>query len=101
MRHKKFGLVWVSAGVINSVLNVTAGLTDSTILVPVHDTIFIKDAVTNTTTDNTVVLPPEKYIPKFYKFTFWLFIFVVVIGIGYIVYRFKSGWIKGVLCLKK
>lgn len=97
MRHKKFGLVWVSAGVVNSVLNVTAGLTDSTILVPIHDTIFIKDAVSNTTTDNTVVLPPEKFIPKFYKFTFWVFIVLISGIVGYGVYWFKGGAIKNAL----
>lgn len=94
MRHEKFGLVWVSAGVLNSELKVQAGLIDSTILIPIHDTIFIKDAVTNTISDNTVVLPPEKYIPKLYVITFWLFVILLAMVILYIIYRVKISVIK-------
>lgn len=97
MRHKKFGLVWVSAEVVNSVLNIKAGLTDSTILVPIHDTIFIDNAISNTTTDNTVVLPPEKFIPKFYRFTFWVFIVICVSVIAYLFYQVKYGFLKNKL----
>lgn len=94
MRHKQFGVVWVSASVVNSVLNVSAGLTDSTILIPIHDTIFIKDAVSNTTNDNTVVLPPEKYIPNIYRIAFWFVIFQLVILTLFLLGKF--GVIKNV-----
>ncbi|NQU54065.1 MAG: hypothetical protein HQ522_16170 [Bacteroidetes bacterium] len=90
VKYKEFGLVWARASVDNSILNVHAGLTDSTILVPVHDTVFLDNAITSTTTDSTITLPPEKFIPGFYKFTFWAFIILAVVGIGYLVLRFTT-----------
>ncbi len=94
--YRKFGNVWASAKVDNSVLDLRAGYVKNIIQVPIHDTIYIEKAVTNTTTDNTVTLPAEKYIPKFYKFTLWFFIILMVAGIGFVVYKFKGGWIKGI-----
>lgn len=99
MRHKQFGVVWVSASVVNSILNVSAGLVDSTILIPVHDTIFIKDAVSNTTTDNTVVLPPEKYIPTIYQVAFWLVVFQLIVLTLFLLGKFGViknvfGWLR-------
>lgn len=70
---KKFGFIGVNAFIKNNLLNINAWLTDSTILIPYRDTIFINDAFTATTTQNTVTVR-EKYIPKFYKFTFWVVI---------------------------
>lgn len=86
--RKTFGNIWASAKIDNSVLDLKAGYVKNIIPVPIHDTIFIEKAVTNTTTDNTVTVV-KKYIPKFYKFTFWFFISLLVVGIGYGVYKFK------------
>jgi hypothetical protein len=88
--HKKSGVISVDAWVRNSVLSVYAYLNDSTILVPFRDTIIVP--VTTVTTDNTVVLPPEKYIPKFYKFTFMVFIVSLIAAVVYIAWSlfFKS-----------
>lgn len=70
---KQFGFIGVNAWINNNRLNINAWLTDSTILIPYRDTILIADAFTATTTQNTVTVH-KKYIPKFYKFTFWLVI---------------------------
>lgn len=72
--HKQFGIVGVDAWVNFSVLNVRGYLTDSTLLYNETDTVFLKGAVQTQTVTNTV---PVKYIPGFYKFTFWLFWIVV------------------------
>ena len=77
-RYKEFGVIWASASVRNSVLSVRAGLIDSTILVPIKDTIRIKDAITNQTTENTATVI-KKHIPKFFWFTFWYFIVTLVV----------------------
>jgi len=95
--RKTFGNIWASAKVDSSVLDLRAGYVNNIVQVPIHDTIYLERAVTNTTTDNTVVLPPEKYVPKFYKFTLWFFILVVLAGAGFIVYKFKGGWIKSLI----
>jgi hypothetical protein len=88
--HKRSGVISVDAWVRNSVLSVYAYLNDSTILVPFRDTITIP--VTTVTTDNTVLQPPVKYIPKFYKFTFWIFIVSLIAAVVYIAWSlfFKS-----------
>ena len=88
--YKTFGNVWASVKVENSVLNMKAGLLKNVIQVPVRDTIYIEKAITNTTTDNTVTLPAEKYIPKFYKFTLWFFILAIIAGAGLIYYKFRK-----------
>jgi len=96
--YRRFGLINVRAGVNRSILNVSAWLTDSTILIPRRDTIFIDNAIQTTATTNTVVVE-KKFIPKFYKFTFWVvmvqllalvgFIAVEVIGLPKVVSFFK------------
>lgn len=89
--RKTFGNIWASAKVDNSILDLKAGYLNNIIQVPIHDTIYIDNAISNTTTDNTVTLPPVKYIPKFYKFTFWLFIVLCVGAIGYVAWQIKGG----------
>jgi hypothetical protein len=90
--RKTFGNIWASAKVENSILDLRAGYVSNIVQVPIHDTIYIERAISNTTTDNTVVLPPEKYIPKFYKFTFWVFIVSLIAALVYISWSlfFKS-----------
>jgi len=95
--YKKFGNIWASAKVDNSILDLKAGYVNNIVQVPIHDTIFINDAISNSTTDNTVVLPPEKYVSKFSKFTHWWF-FICIFAIGiFITWKIKGAWIKGVL----
>jgi hypothetical protein len=77
--HVEKGIIAVDASVNRSVFSVDAYLTDSTILYHYQDTLNYQDSLTiykairERTTTSTVVLPPERYIPGFYKFTFWLF----------------------------
>lgn len=80
--HRRFGLIGVDAGVSRSLLTVNAYLTDSTILFAHRDTILIENAIKEQTQTNTVVVE-KKYIPGFYKFTFWVFILLIVIAGGY------------------
>lgn len=80
--HREFGLIGVDAWVRSSVLNVDAYLTDSTMLYIEPDTVKLPGAVKTETITKVV---PERYIPGFYQFTFWLFIIqlaVVVLWIG-------------------
>lgn len=81
--HRRFGLIGVDAGVQKSVLSISAYLTDSTILFPHRDTILIEKAIRDQQTTGTVVIR-EKYIPGFYKFTFWLFIIIAAAAVGYL-----------------
>lgn len=89
--RKEFGLIGVDAGVNASILKVNAWLTDSTILHPLRDTIIINDAISNTTTVNTITLPPEKFVPKFYKFTFWIFIIELALLAVWLLLKYKAG----------
>lgn len=84
--HKRFGLIGVDAGVNRSILNVNAYLKDSTILHARTDTIFIEKAIKE---EKERILVPVKYIPGFYKFTFWLFIAQVLLLVFWIVRKFN------------
>ena len=95
--RKTFGNIWASAKVDNSILDLKAGYVKNVIQVPIHDTIYIERVVTRMRTENTVTLPPVKFIPKFYKFTFWFFILFIVSGAGWIFVKGKGGWIKKIL----
>jgi len=88
-RYRKYGNVWVEAGVSNSILHVQAGLIDSTILIPVHDTIFLEKVIKEATTTNTITLPPERFVPKFYKFTFWAFWVFIAIIAAWVAWKFS------------
>lgn len=101
--HKENGIIAVDASINYSVLKIDSYLTDSTILyhyqdkLTYEDSVKIAGAIKEKTTDNTVVLPPERYVPKIYKITFWLVILAVV-AIG--VY-FRSRIISGFGVVKK
>ncbi len=73
--RKKAGIIGVDAGVNNSIIRINAYLTDSTILYKHQDTIFIRNAIREEKVSSTV---PVKFIPSFYRFTFWVFIFEIV-----------------------
>ncbi len=85
--HKEFGLIGVDASVYRSVLKIVAYLTDSTILQPIHDTIVLPGAIKEQFVIKTVTV---KEAPAFYKFTFYLFLILVLIGIGWVVNRNKK-----------
>lgn len=80
--YKQFGNVWASAKVDNSIMNLKAGYVQEIIQVQVHDTIYIDKAITNTTTDNTVTVV-ERYIPKVYKWAFWILLTEVILATLY------------------
>ena len=86
--HKRFGLIGVDAGVNRSILNVSAYLTDSTILYPHIDTVFLENAITDTNTTNTVVVE-KRHVPKFFRFTFWLFIIQVIVLAVWLIVKYK------------
>ena len=88
---KIFGNIWASAKVDNSILDLRAGYVNNIVNVPIHDTIYIERAITNTTTDNTAIVE-KKYIPGFYKFTFW--VFIIAVGVGVVFSLVKYGLIK-------
>jgi hypothetical protein len=82
LTKKTFGNIWASAKVDNSILDLKAGYVKNIIQVPIHDTIYIEKAVTNTTTDNTVTVV-KKYIPKVYKWAFWILLIEVILVVMY------------------
>lgn len=92
--HKKVGIIAVDVSVYKSQISVDAYLTDSTIYYNFkhtfnfQDSVKIYNAIRDKVTTNTVVLPPVKYIPKFYKFAFWLFIIELIILALFIFYKF-------------
>lgn len=92
--YRQYGLIGVNASVYNSVLNVAAWLTDSTILQPRIDTVLINNAIkqqnTATRINKTITLPPVKYVTGFYKFTAWVFYVLVLVIAIYIVSRIYS-----------
>lgn len=89
---RKKGLIWMEASIKNNWLTVNAGLTDSTILIPHRDTVFLNDALQTTTQTNTITIE-KKYIPKFYKFTFWFFTAAVSV---FVIYLFLTGKITAI-----
>ena len=91
---RKKGLIWMEASIKNNWLTVNAGLTDSTILIPHRDTVFLNDALQTTTQTNTITIE-KKYIPKFYKFTFWFFIVSVSVMVIYLFLTGKINTISG------
>lgn len=95
--YREFGLVWVRAGVEANILNVAAGITDSTILTPVHDTITLTEVIKEEKITNTPRPVELKYIPKFYKFTFRVFWVLIAAAAIFIIYRIYSTKLKGII----
>ena len=91
---KTFGVISVSALLHNSFLHVNAWLNDSTILVPYKDSVVLQNSNTTTTHTEYIELPPERYIPKFYRFTFWWFITTVFAGVFFVVIKVYSKQLK-------
>lgn len=93
--YKEFGLIGMDVWVLNSKLGGKAYFLDPSLEIPIRDTITIEKIKIKES--NTIQLPPEKYIPKFYKFTFWFSIFIfAIIGVFiFLKFRSISGWFKG------
>jgi hypothetical protein len=95
--HKEFGYIGMDAGVIDSKLWGKAYFLDPEIIFPRVDTVTITKYIVKESKKEVVQLPPEKYIPGFYNFTFWFFIGAVLLIGGYVFIKFSSiiGFIKG------
>jgi len=97
--HKEVGIIGADITVYKGVLTADLYLTDSTINYRYKDTLSYMDSIriynaikeTSTTTTNTVTLPPERYIPKFYKFCLWFFIVFAVAGIAWGTLKINGG----------
>lgn len=87
--HKEFGLIGVDAGVYRSVMRVTAYFVDSTFLYPVKDTIYLEKVIREESITRTV---PVKFVPGFYKFTFYLFLIGIVFVIGWLLFKKYNLW---------
>jgi len=93
--HKQQGIIAMDIFVKNSRLDGKAYLTDSTIhyiyrdTIPFEDSLRIANAVKETLIKDTVTLPPERYVPKFYKRLLWVDIILIVAGILYLLVRLK------------
>lgn len=81
---KQTGLISVKAWVDKNKLKVDAWLNKTVWTVPVHDTIYLEGAIVEKEVLNTVVLPPERFIPAFYKrlLLFNIVLLVVVVFIA-------------------
>ena len=101
--HKNVGLIAVDVSIYNSQLSIDAYLTDSTILFNLKDTLNFQDsveifnAISEKVTTNSIILPPVKYIPKFYKFAFWLLIIELSLMVLFIIYKLNYFGIFGKL----
>jgi len=71
----------MDAGVIDSRLWVDAYFLNPELSFPVHDTVTITKYHVKESQSQVVKLPPVKYIPGFYKMTFWYFIATAICGI--------------------
>lgn len=102
---KEQGLVGLSVYGKWITIDAMAYLTDSTILYNYKDTLTFEDSIkianairdTQTSTTNTVIKPPEKYVSKFSKFTHkWFFLTLFLIAI-FVTWKIKGAWIKDLL----
>lgn len=88
--HKEEGLIIADVWVEDNILFVDVRLKDSTILVAVHDTIFVEKAIKETTTEKTIVPPPEQYVAWYHKLSFRIVLFGIIFAIGYAVMKIKG-----------
>jgi hypothetical protein len=105
--HKEKGIIGADITVYKGVLTADLYLTDSTIHYRYKDTLTFEDsvkiynAIKTISTSNTVIVPPQRYVPKFYKFTLWFFIFTIIILAGIIVWKIKGGvYLQKIIDLK-
>lgn len=96
---KKKGIIGADISITNGKLFANLYLTDSTLLHKYKDTLNYEDSLkiynaireTDTNTNTQVVPPPEKYIPKIYKYALWIVILQLILLIAYIVIKWKLG----------
>lgn len=87
--HREQGIIGADISIEKGKLKGNFYLLDSTIIYNYKDTLSfqdslrIYDAVRETQVTNTVVLPPEKYIPKVYKWAFWIILIEVILVVLY------------------
>lgn len=62
-------------------------LVSNTLIKP--DTVFVHTKETITKTKEVKVLQPVKFIPKFFKFCTWGFVFIILLIIGYFVIKYR------------
>lgn len=79
------GLITTEVEIIDNQLLVKSYLSDSTILVK-PDPVTIHDAIREEKSKEYIKLPPEKYIPGFYKFTMRYFVVSLVVGLLYLLW---------------
>jgi len=84
----KKGIVTISAQVIDSKLTATGFINRDSIIAAIRDSVKLKNAIRESGTTTTVVVR-EPYIPGFYKFTFWVVILGFLVGIIWLIIRFK------------
>jgi hypothetical protein len=95
---KTFGIVSATASISNSKLDLYAWINKPSMLFPHTDTLKIPGAIRETVINKVT---PVKFIPKFYKFTFWLFIAELAVGIVVLLKKFGIfdliGWIGKII----
>lgn len=89
----KTGLITTEVSVVNNELQVNSYLNDSTILFK-PDPVLINDGIREERQKNLV---PVKYVPGFYRFTFWLFIAQALLIVFWILVSVRRLDIKGML----
>lgn len=93
--HEEFGNIGVDAEVYRSELLVKGYYLDSTINYHYKDTlthgdsIRIANAIRDKTTTNNIVLPPERYVPRFYKKLLWFNIILAIAAVIFILIKAK------------
>lgn len=85
------GFITAKAWVLNNRLTVDAWLNKTYVETVRTDTITITKIVKETA--NVVTLPAEKYIPKFFKYSGWFVILLLVGSALWVVNKFTSGGI--------
>lgn len=84
----KKGIVTIRAEIVDSKLTATGFINRDSIIAAIRDSVTLKNAIRLSNSKTTVVVK-EKYIPVFYKFTFWVAILGFVSGVIWLILRFK------------
>lgn len=84
---KKNGLITVNAVIRNNILGIESYINDSSIFVRIDS--LQKEVYHWKTHTTTIVTPPEKYVPGFYKFCLYWFIGTCIGIILFVISKFK------------
>jgi len=85
--EKRNGLITVKAEIRNNVLGIESYLNDSTIFVKLDNA--IKEAYYWKEHTTTIVTPPQKYVPQFYKFCLYWFIGTCIGIVLFVISKFR------------